>query len=95
MAGRVHTFTVVIPKLPRIARGDAFLAAFGRICRVILPRLSWAVLFAGALEAQSALTFQNTQMSVDSQILQVLTGDFNGDGNADVVLRRLLFDSCS
>jgi uncharacterized protein (TIGR03437 family) len=41
---------------------------------------------AGVVKAQSSITFQNTQIQVDTGILQVLTADFNGDGNADVVL---------
>jgi len=48
--------------------------------------LIWILMVAGIAEAQLPLTFRTTQIHVDTGIVQVLTGYFNGDNNADIVL---------
>jgi uncharacterized protein (TIGR03437 family) len=39
----------------------------------------------GVVRAQSSLTFEDTQLAVDSGLIQVLAADVNGDGKPDLV----------
>jgi uncharacterized protein (TIGR03437 family) len=71
--------------LSETVRGGACRTPFCPIGRGILPRALWAVLFGGMVWAQAPLTFQNTLLQPNVGYQQVLTADFNGDGNADLV----------
>ena len=53
--------------------------------RGIPTRVLWTVLFGGMAWAQAPLTFQNTLLQPNAGYQQVLTADFNRDGNADLV----------
>jgi uncharacterized protein (TIGR03437 family) len=63
-----------------------------RALALVSFRRSWVVLlFASAsiLGAQRTLTFQTSPITADTGITQVLTGDFNNDGNADIVVLQV------
>jgi len=62
---------------------------FWRVGRGILPQVILAYLLSSSLCAQSKLSFQTTQIRSDSGILQVLTADFNGDGNQDLAFLQV------
>jgi uncharacterized protein (TIGR03437 family) len=72
-----------------MANEDSFCVSFWRVCRGVLPQATLVLLSAGMAEAQSTLTFQTTQIPSDTGILQVLTADFNGDGNQDLVFLQV------
>jgi uncharacterized protein (TIGR03437 family) len=68
------------------ANGQSFpLAPCQMLCGVLRQTILFFV-FLGVTAAQTTLTFNVSQMTVDTGILQVVTGDFNRDGNTDVVL---------
>jgi uncharacterized protein (TIGR03437 family) len=72
-----------------MANGFSACVSFWRVSRGILPHASFVFLLAGMAGAQSTLTFQSTQIPSDTGILQVLTADFNGDGNQDLVFLQV------
>ena len=72
-----------------MANAYSFCVSFWRICRGVLPQVTIAFLLAGMAEAQPTLAFRTTQVPSDSGILQVLTADFNGDGNQDTVFLQV------
>src|ERR1700722_6073943 len=71
--------------LTTITRRLLVSGSFRRRCRGFLLRTIWILLLADTVSAQSSLTFQSTPIESDTSILQVLSADFNGDGNADLV----------
>jgi uncharacterized protein (TIGR03437 family) len=68
-----------------MASGSSACVSFWRVCRGVLPHVVIGFLLAGKAAAQPKLTFKSTQIPSDTGILQVLTADFNGDGNQDLV----------
>jgi uncharacterized protein (TIGR03437 family) len=72
-----------------MANGYSACVSFWRVCRGVLPQATFLFLLAGMAGAQSTLTFQSTQIPSDTGILQVLTADFNGDGNQDLVFLQV------
>jgi len=72
-----------------MANAYSFRVSFWRVCRGVLPQAALVFLLAGMAEAQSTLTFKTTQIPSDTGILQVLTADFNGDGNQDLVFLQV------
>lgn len=72
-----------------MAQAYSFCVSFWRVCCGVLPRATLIFLLAGMAEAQSTLTFQSSQIPSDTGILQVLTADFNGDGNQDLVFLQV------
>jgi hypothetical protein len=67
----------------------SFCVSFWRVCRGVLPQAAFVLLLAGMAGAQSTLTFKSTEIPSDTGILQVLTADFNGDGNQDLVFLQV------
>jgi hypothetical protein len=72
-----------------MTNADSFCVSFWRVCRGVLPQTVFVFLLAGMAQAQPTLTFKTTQIPSDSGILQVLTADFNGDGNQDLVFLQV------
>src|SRR5271170_3196284 len=63
--------------------------SFWRVCRGVLPQAALVFLLAGMATTQSTLTFKTTQIPSDTGIRQVLTADFNRDGNQDLVFLQV------
>jgi len=72
-----------------MANAYAHCVSFWRACRGVLPQAACVFLLAGTAGAQSTLTFKSTQVPSDTGILQLLTADFNGDGNQDLVFLQV------
>ncbi len=90
LAGRVHRFNGSrVERQATMANGYSACVSFWRVCRGILPHATFAFLLAGMAGAHSTLTFQSTQIPSDTGILQVLTADFTGAGNQDMVFLQV------
>ena len=76
-------------RLKRILRASSVRVSFCRACWGIPLRAICVLILTGILQAQSALTFRSTQIPSDNGILQVLTADFNNDGNQDLVFLQV------
>jgi uncharacterized protein (TIGR03437 family) len=76
-----------------MANADSFRVSFRRVCRAVLPQAIFILLLAGMARGQSGtestLTFRTAQVPSDSGVLQVLTADFDGDGNQDLVFLQV------
>ncbi len=72
-----------------MANAHAHCVSFWRACRGALPQAACVFLLAGMAWAQSTLTFKSAQIPSDTGILQVLTADFNSDGNQDLVFLQV------
>ncbi|MGB6947402.1 MAG: FG-GAP-like repeat-containing protein [Bryobacteraceae bacterium] len=63
--------------------------SFRRALRIVPPHALLIFLMAAGVDAQSTLTFRSAQIASDTGIRQVLTADFNGDGNQDLVFLQV------
>jgi len=72
-------------RLSGIFRSPLFSVYFRRACWGVPIRALCLLIVTAFAQAQSALTFQSTQIKSDTGIGQILTGDFNDDGNPDLV----------
>lgn len=70
-------------------RADLFGVSFWRACRGVMPQMILVLSLGAAAQAQTALMFATSQIASDTGILQVLTADFNGDGNPDLVFLQV------